>query len=43
MHSCEDRAKFYSAFLTTRLSYATGFQQKWGVKENLEYLGKFED
>jgi hypothetical protein len=43
MRSYEDNAKFPSMFLATTLSYATRFRQKWGVIENIEYLGKFED
>ncbi len=31
MHSYEDKAKFYSAFLATTLSHAKCFRWKWGV------------
>jgi hypothetical protein len=30
-------------FLATMLSLASRFRQKWGVIENFEYLGEFED
>jgi hypothetical protein len=39
----QKHAKFYSAFLATTLSYATRFWQKWGMIENVEYLGVFEE
>jgi hypothetical protein len=43
MHSYEDNAKFYFAFLATTLSPASRFRQKQGVIENFEYLGEFEE
>jgi hypothetical protein len=43
MHNYEDNAKFHSAFLAAMLNYATRFRRKWGVIENVEYLGKFEE
>ncbi len=38
-HSCEDNAKFNSAFSVTTLSYTTRFRRRRGVIENFEYLG----
>ncbi len=43
MHSYEDNDKFHSVFLVTTLSYASYIQQNWGVIENFEYLGEFEE
>jgi hypothetical protein len=43
MRSCEDNAKFNSAFLATTLSYTTRYRRKQGVIENFEYLGEFEE
>jgi hypothetical protein len=42
-HSYEDNAKFHSAFSLTMLSYASRFRRNWGVIENFEYLGEFEE
>ncbi len=42
-HGYEDSAKFHSAFSATTLIYATRFQRKRVVIENVEFLGEFED
>jgi hypothetical protein len=42
-HSYEDKAKFYSAFSPTTLSYASRFRRNRRVIENFEYLDEFED
>jgi hypothetical protein len=43
LHSCKDNAKFHSAFSATTLSYDMHFPQKWGVIENFENLGEFQE
>ncbi len=43
MHSCEEIAKFNSAFLATTLSHASRFRRKRRVIKNFEYLGEFEE
>ncbi len=42
-HNYEDNAKFHSAFLPTKLSYASRFQRNQGVIEKFEYLGEIEE